>query len=202
MPTTDTDRPRLVIRLQAEVDPDAAEQRRFGLPVYFHLRATVGYLVTEDHEPRLRNILASDREPAFAGLADLTIAAQASVQADGRRYDGERLYGWDVEYRDAGYVDLERARVMVGRLGRIHRRLEAMRDRLGYPESFAAYLLRVATILGIREFVVWTPPRRGAGLYADGELRIMRGGTAAAAWIEQQTREFFDAHPAPAKEPA
>jgi hypothetical protein len=103
----------------------------------------------------------------FAGepLADLTITAQLDhVAAD------QRPYGWRTEYRQPYDVDLRRAQTMVTVLRKIDRGLERMRGQLGHPESFTAYLARVARALGATRFC-WATERRGWA-YDDYEHRF------------------------------
>lgn len=88
-------------------------------------------------------------------LADLAITPQLDhVAAD------PHPYGWRTEYRQPYAVDLRRAQTMVTVLRKIDRGLERMRGQLGHPESFTAYLARVARALGVTRFC-WATERRG-----------------------------------------
>jgi hypothetical protein len=98
-------------------------------------------------------------------LADLSLTAQLDhVAAD------PNPYGWRTECRQPYAVDLRRAQTMVRVLRKINRDLERMRDQLGHPESFAAYLARVARALGVTRFC-WATERRGWA-YDDNEHRF------------------------------
>lgn len=104
-----------------------------------HFRAYPVYVLADGS---VRNFAGSlDKDP----LADLQITAQHDRVA-------ANPYGWRVEYRDVFSVDLNRAETMVKTLRRIERRMDAMRDELGYPESFAAYVTRVGKILGVKSY--------------------------------------------------
>jgi hypothetical protein len=59
---------------------------------------------------------------------------------------------------------------MVRVLRKIDRALERMRGQLGHPESFTAYLARVARTLGVTRFC-WATERRGSS-YDDNEYRF------------------------------
>ncbi len=143
--------------------------------------------VTDDG---IRNITYSmvDR----SGLADLTVTALGEPTID-------YAYAWHVGYHQPYSVDLDRARVMVATLGRVERRLVQLSGQFGRPESFGAYLLRVATVLKASRFVVWT--REPQGPRMPGEYRVM-DGQVAVTWLETREREFHDAHPAAAPAPA
>jgi hypothetical protein len=134
----------------------------------------------------LRSFLDSD-SPEFA---DLQVGAYAS---DDMMADGS--YGWSVEYRSVYVVDLARAEGMVRCLRRITRRLEALASPKGEhynpPRSFEEYVLRVAKILGCRQFAYWSA-RRPNGTRAAIELP---DATAAAAWVAEQVAIFHTAYP-------
>lgn len=150
------------------------------------LRASVVH-VTDDG---IRNITYDTVEPS--GLADLTVSAlgESSVQ---------QTYAWQVGYHQPYSVDLERARIMAATLGRIERRLVQVRGQFGWPESFGAYLLRVADALKVRPFVVWA--RNPQGRRVPGEHRVL-DALAATTWLEAREREFRDTYPAAAPTPA
>jgi hypothetical protein len=134
----------------------------------------------------LRSFLDSDSPE----LADLQVGAYAS---DDMMSDGS--YGWSVEYRNVYAVDLPRAEGMVRCLRRITRRLDALASPKGArytpPRSFEEYLLRVAKILGCRQFAYWSA-RRPNGTRAAIELP---NAAAAAAWIAGQVTTFHTAYP-------
>lgn len=121
----------------------ASETSHFsGMDPILRLKLTVVYL-TGANEVRNYPSSGFDAHP----LADLVIGAQ---------YDGATAnhdpYGWDVEYRDVFSADLRRVEGMVKTLRKIERGLEKLRGEWGYPDTFAAYVTRVAKVLGIATF--------------------------------------------------
>jgi hypothetical protein len=150
------------------------------------LRATVVH-VTDDG---IRNLTYNTVDRS--GLADLTVTALGEPNIDD-------AYAWQVGYHRPYSVDLDRVRMMVATLGRVERRLVQLSGQFGRPESFGAYLLRVATVLRVRRFVVWT--RESQGLRAPREYRVM-DGQVAVTWLEAREREFHATHPAAASAPA
>jgi hypothetical protein len=153
---------------------------------FLRLCATVVH-VTDDG---IRNLTYNTVDRS--GLADLTVTALGEPNTDD-------AYGWQVGYHQPYSVDLDRARMMVATLGRVERRLGQLSGQFGRPESFGAYLLRVATVLRVRRFVVWT--RESQGPRAPWEYRVM-DGQVAVTWLEAREREFHDTHPAAASAPA
>lgn len=156
-----------VILLNAEnsagIFGDGGDCLRFKLTVHY---------LNEDGE--LRNYLDGSgvrrNEDAFA---DLCITAQLDRSSDDP-------YGWSVEYRDIYSVNAERAEVMVKTLRKVNRGLEKMQAELGYAETFAGYVARVAKVLGVKTFMWRTTDRRGIGMYADNDYG--RGGAEQLRW--------------------
>jgi hypothetical protein len=178
--TRTTDKRRLTLTLDATVDEGS-----HGFPTYLKVTARLGELVHLDGADRLRNLVGVE------DLEGLTVSAQGSPA------DGGSTYGWKVEFQDVAYIDLRHAQAMARTLGRVERRLARMADELGWPESFGAYLLRVAKVLGVKEFAVWR--RRPRRLHDDGDLGVLPA-TAAAAWLETAERTFYAEHPPVARD--
>lgn len=113
-------------------------------------------------ESGIRNFtnVGFDAEP----LADLHVVAQLDRTSNGQPY------GWKVEYRDVYSVDLRRADTMLKTLRKVERGLTRIQTELGYPETFPAYLARVAKVLGIKRFG-WRVGERNGHSYSDNEYR-------------------------------
>ena len=150
------------------------------------LCSTVVHVTDDD----IRNLTYSTVDRS--GLADLTVTALGEPNVG-------YAYAWQVGYHQPYSVDLDRARVMVATLGRVKRRLAQLSGQFARPESFGAYLLRVATVLRVSRFVVWTGESQGPR--APREYRVM-DGQVAVTWLEAREREFHDTHPAAASKPA
>jgi hypothetical protein len=119
-------------------------------------------------------------------LADLAITAQLDhVAAD------PHPYGWRTEYRQPYAVDIRRAQTMVKVLRKIDGGLERMRAQLGHPESFTAYLARIARTLGATRFC-WAVEARGWS-YDDNEHRF--GDADEMTYhVNRICRDFARAH--------
>jgi hypothetical protein len=134
--------------------------------------------MTED-EPRTPALLLSSKTNHWSGMSPLLrielrvvyVTATGSIRngstssfdtdpyADlviGAQYDGatteRQPYGWEVEYRDVYSANLRRVEAMVKTLRKVERGLEKLRAEWGYPDSFAAYVVRVGKLLGTSEF--------------------------------------------------
>lgn len=119
-------------------------------------------------------------------LADLAITAQLDhVAAD------PHPHGWRTEYQQPYAFDLRRAQTMVGVLRKIERGLERMRAQLGHPESFTAYLARVARTLGATRFC-WATEHRGWS-YDDNQHRFA-DADEMTYHLNRICRDFAKAH--------
>lgn len=88
----------------------------------------------------------------------------ASCQADdGTGKDRRRTYGWEFKLREgADGVTLYQAQQAVRRMTPIERRMDKMRDVEGYPQTFGAYINRLARAIGATcVFVESNPERSG-----------------------------------------
>jgi hypothetical protein len=119
------------------------------------------------------------REP----LADLIITAQVD------RVSAESPYGWRTEYRTPYAVDLETAKLMVGALTKVERGLTKIRAELGPPETFTAYVARVAKTLGIKRF--GRTAKRGRGWSHDDNEYVWMDAEGMAYHIQTLTSDFL-----------
>lgn len=85
-------------------------------------------------------------DDAHTSLADLRITAQ---QTSGLT---AQPYAWRVEYREPYSVDLKRAEIILKTLRKIARGLERLEAEFGYPETFAAYVTRVGSLLKVTRY--------------------------------------------------
>ncbi|MGI5238674.1 hypothetical protein [Dactylosporangium sp. CA-139066] len=92
----------------------------------------------------------------YARYADLSVRAR--VDTDGMTEDGG-CWGWRYEYRPQT-VDLVRAQSMTAFLRRIALQLAALDKQFGTPATYADYIARFATALGISRYAVRSPKRR------------------------------------------
>jgi hypothetical protein len=113
-------------------------------------------------------------------LADLRISAQHD-------HVTAQPYGWRVEYAQPHSVELARAQSMVKQLRKIERGLERMRAEYAYPESFTAYVTRVAKILGAKRYG-WRHP--DGGLFPNGERYRWTDADSMASHVHTLVRDF------------
>jgi hypothetical protein len=112
--------------------------------------------------------------------ADLRITAQFDHVAT-------QPYGWRVEYHNVYAVELARAEAMVKTLRKIERGLERLRAEFGYPESFAAYVARVAKVLGVKQFG-WRSP--DGGMFPNGTQYRWTDADGLASHVHTLVRDF------------
>lgn len=126
-----------------------------------------------------------------AELRGLEISCQNS---DDNARKGETAYGWRTEYRQSYSIDKDYANQMASVLNRLTKKMQAVSDELGWPESFSGYVLRVAKCLGIKTFVVCTRP--GEPFRFNGEYRAI-DASQAHYWMTDQERTYIEKHAAP-----
>lgn len=117
-------------------------------------------------------------------LNQLEVRAQGDVKDDGR------LYGERVHYKTAYRVGLAEATEMTRTLRRVEQGVQRLNAKVGPPESFAAYLVRVAAALKISRFGF--PPPRDAKLWASGEAyrwETPEGVAQTIAWRVDAIRQ-------------
>lgn len=61
-------------------------------------------------------------------------------------------FGWRVEYRDVYSAGLARVEAMAKTLRKVERGMQKLDMLLGSPETFAAYVIRVGTVLGVKQY--------------------------------------------------
>lgn len=120
------------------------------------------------------------REP----LADLIITAQVD-----RTVADQLPYGWRTEYRTPYAVDLETAKLMVSTLGKVERGMTKLRAELGLPETFTAYVARVAKTLGIKRF--GRTAKQGRGWSHDDNEYVWMDAEGMAYHIQTLTADFM-----------
>lgn len=82
---------------------------------------------------------------------DLIVRAQWNL--DKPREQGDKTYGWIIEYRQPFAVDLQRAELMVKTLKRISKAVAALPIR---PTTFGQWVVLTLTVLGVKEVVAAT----------------------------------------------
>jgi hypothetical protein len=163
---------------------------------YWHIRATaVRYSDTDG----LRSIGESDYARVDGEFLNILGGELRGLQLSCQNTDdnarkGETSYGWHSEYRNIFSVNQSYATQMASVLNRLAKKMEAVSNELGWPESFSAYVLRVAKCLGIKTFVVCT--RAGRPFHYDGEYRAI-DASQAGYWMNDQERTYIDKHSAP-----
>lgn len=68
--------------------------------------------------------------------------------------EAEHLYGFQCEMRDMYSVSLAQAKEIVKVLSKIERGMKKLREEFGEHTCFADYLLRVASVLRIKSFII------------------------------------------------
>lgn len=157
-----------------------SDEPDFGGPPSLRLHA---HLVKITSEGEVRNFtsVGFDTEP----FADLQVNALCD-----RTTSLNETYGWTVEYREVFSVDLKRAAAMVKTLRKVESGLTRMQGELGYPESFPAYLARVAKVLGIKSFG-WKIGGRDS-LYSGNEYR-WTDASGMGSYVNELCRKFIEA---------
>jgi len=146
-----------------------------------------GYLTLEARaihleDGKVRNIRSSLMEED-SGFADFVVSARANLDM------GERTYGWKAEYQDTYTVDLQQAQAMAKHLTKVERGMAKLTERYGYADTFGAWMLRVADVLKIKQFMAWRSPPQSWG-YDSGDYFVMQP-TAAAYFFDEAERDFF-----------
>jgi hypothetical protein len=115
-----------------------------------------------------------------------------TIISQGNNDDNPRhLYGWDLRYRDVGYVDRQRADSMSKTLGTLARKLDQYNRDFGRPATFGAYLARVARAIGAKTFVF---PNAGPR-YHEEYRRVEIG---SGVWmVDQLVQQWIDAGKTP-----
>jgi hypothetical protein len=173
--TTEKRTPQLLIDSDADSGYGSETKflRVFAYPVYW---ADKQY---ESDTAGLRNYRSSSwpLEP----LADFRISAQADSS------DPTKIYGWTVGYRDIFALELREAEVKVKLLRKIDRGLERLQSQYGYPESFAAYVARVGSVLGVKLYG-WKA--EGNATFMDGNRHRWTDASGISMRLDDLTRDW------------
>jgi hypothetical protein len=163
-----TAKPRLALVLQVKTASYAGGR----------LVAHVCY-VNEDGE--LRNFLG-DRFETGAEYADFTVSCYLPKGDE----DGAP-YGFATDYRTPYNVELYRAELMVKLLRKVGKGLERLDSERGWlgGGDFAAYALRVAEVLGVRDFYVRNDDARGLTM---SSVFRSTDGAGVQMWVEHKVR--------------
>jgi hypothetical protein len=114
-------------------------------------------------------------------LADFRISAQADSS------DPSKVYGWRVEYQNIYSLDLREMEVKVKLLRKVEKGLERLQSQFGYPETFAGYVARVGTVLGVKLYG-WKAD--GNSTFMDGNRYRWNDASGISARVDQLTREW------------
>lgn len=114
---------------------------------YLNLTIELAYF-NEDRELRFFNasggVMDNDADNAYGNLR-ITASHDLALTR-------EESYGWRVEYRDLYSVNQRRAEAMVKTLRKIEKGLERLEAKWGSPDTWAAYVIRVGDVLGVKVY--------------------------------------------------
>lgn len=136
MPATTTPTPRFFLTSKVE---------HFDRPT-LRVRVELAYL-NEDNEYR-----SYDGGNAYAGDWNLEYGDLRIEASHDPSLTLNQTYGWRVEYRDVFAVNIARAEAMARTLRKIERGLAKLDAKWGTPDTFAAYVIRVASVLKVTSF--------------------------------------------------
>jgi hypothetical protein len=127
---------------------------------YAHFRfhvVTIGPTAYErryrDNDPDYR-LVASDEVRGCGSWEDEAKFNGLWINSQANGDNRESLYGWGVEYRDTyTTLDLRACERMAKTLRTIERKLEALSAKYGRPDSFPAFVARVADAVGADSIV-------------------------------------------------
>lgn len=143
----------------------------------------VGRICYLNEEGELRNPLG-DRYEEGAEYADFAVHGYVPQP----NHDPEYVWGWGFSYQQPYRVETYRAEQMLKLLRRVDRGMEKLLSERGWPTNgdFHAYALRVAEVLGIKEFRVKNNER---GRQISGEIFRRTDGSGVQSWIAAQVEE-------------
>jgi hypothetical protein len=123
-----------------------------------------------------------DRFEDGAEFADFEVSALVKAEYG--------VFGLSAEYRDVYSVDVFRAESMVKLLRKVNKGLERLNSERGWVDSndFAGYALRVAEVLGVREFYVENGERESR---ISGQRERRTDGAGVQLWVQQRVREVL-----------
>ena len=98
-------------------------------------------------------------------------------------------YGWSVEYRDCGGIDLGRAEIMAKTLRAVRRGMGKQAAEQGWPLSFGQYVAHALKALGVSLVIVLGSEPWDC--YADMRHKVSKPGEAVYE-IDRLTRTTVD----------
>lgn len=168
---------------------------------YFHIKAQVVTIGTTAYERRMidegrerpRNIENTSIRNVGRDLVGGLHLDGFKATCQGTGGDTPRhLYAFETRYYDMHTIDLDDAKRMAGTLTIIHKRMDDLTKKYGYPTSFGQYLARVADAVRADSFVFPRTDENSRGRYADHEHRIWEIASGiyqvdqlADAWIRE-----------------
>lgn len=163
-----------------------------------HVTAALVKRVTPNgpNDSGIRNLSESYplTEPVEAGLSGLQASAMDTVDTVRNYPNRPGLFGWSLDYRGRYAIDADDLDAMSRQLHRITRRMHAVAERLGDPESFAAYVLRMAEAAGARHFIAPTDTPRTGTYTNDADAYRWTDAHGAALWISDVETQYVRRH--------
>lgn len=136
----------------------------------------VARVVYKDADGTLLNLSTANRWEEGAEFADFEVHAYK-----GQREGEARLWGASHSY-SATHITLDQAERMTKLLRKLNKGMDKLNSEEGYVrDDFAAYLIRVARILGIKEFYVRNSPRQRE---MSGEYQRKVDGATLQFWLQ------------------
>ena len=81
--------------------------------------------------------------------------------------DEGKLIGWEYVYREIYSIDAETAELMAKTLRHIEKRMKALAQKFGHPQTFAQYVIHFSNAIGTQTFL---KRRNGkSGFYSENE---------------------------------
>jgi hypothetical protein len=123
-----------------------------------------GGIIRWNEAGKVRNPSDYDTINGFPLLNNLQITSQ------GTNKDRDRVYGFEVRYRDVYAIDLSLAEKMVKTLRKVNAGMDKLTAKRGYvgPGNFGEYVGRVAEVIGATKILyVQDRPRRSSWLMHD-----------------------------------
>ncbi len=119
-------------------------------------------------------------------LDSLTVISQGNNDDVTRK-----LYGFEVVYRDVYSVDKAKATRMAHTLSVIDKSFHKQNEKFGYPDTFGAFVARVANAIKADSIVVEKNQGRSSSSYSENEYRFLTIGEGVSeinarvrAWAE------------------
>jgi hypothetical protein len=126
---------------------------------YAHFRfyiVTIGPTASErryfDNDPQ-NKLVNYDEVRGCSSWHDEAAYDRLQIDSQANSDNRENLYGWDVRYRETGSLELHDLERMVKTLRTITRKMEQLSAKYGRPDTFPAYVARVAAAVGADSIV-------------------------------------------------